>query len=333
MNEQAADASAKCACDETVPAKGGPSQAFRIETGKRIVFMADQKKQGVLGYVFLIPSLAAFCVFMFYPLFYTVYLSFFDWNMIQPQKKFVGFQNYVILLRDPNTWKILGNTFWYIVILLILNWALPYLVSFVLSFVVGRMRGFYKSALFLPSIISLVVGSILYTWILNPVSGPVAILLKPLGIRLPFWTKTDGWVIAGLCIITTWKTFGYNLIVLLAGISGVSPEVIEAARLDNVPLRRIFFDIVVPMSSATGIYVYIITIVQGLQYVFTPIKVITQGGPNYASSNLIYMSYHNAFTLFKTGTASAASVLTMLLFVVLLLLEFRFVERGVYYEN
>lgn len=295
--------------------------------------MADQKKQGVLGYVFLIPSLAAFCVFIFYPLFYTVYLSFFDWNMIQPQKKFVGFQNYVILLRDPNTWKILGNTFWYIVILLILNWALPYLVSFVLSFVVGRMRGFYKSALFLPSIISLVVGSILYTWILNPVSGPVAILLKPLGIRLPFWTKTDGWVIAGLCIITTWKTFGYNLIVLLAGISGVSPEVIEAARLDNVPLRRIFFDIVVPMSSATGIYVFIITIVQGLQYVFTPIKVITQGGPNYASSNLIYMSYHNAFTLFKTGTASAASVLTMLLFVILLLLEFRFVERGVYYEN
>ncbi|HCI84771.1 MAG TPA: hypothetical protein DHV79_09405, partial [Lachnospiraceae bacterium] len=170
MNGQAADASAKCACDETVPAKGGPSQVFRIETGKRIVFMADQKKQGVLGYVFLIPSLAAFCVFMFYPLFYTVYLSFFDWNMIQPQKKFVGFQNYVILLRDPNTWKILGNTFWYIVILLILNWALPYLVSFVLSFVVGRMRGFYKSALFLPSIISLVVGSILYTWILNPVS-------------------------------------------------------------------------------------------------------------------------------------------------------------------
>ena len=70
MNGQAADASAKCACDETVPAKGGPSQAFRIETGKRIVFMADQKKQGVLGYVFLIPSLAAFCVFMFYPLFY-----------------------------------------------------------------------------------------------------------------------------------------------------------------------------------------------------------------------------------------------------------------------
>ena len=96
---------------------------------------------------------------------------------------------------------------------------------------------------------------------------------------------------------------------------------------------KIFKDIVVPMSSATGIYVFITTIVQGLQYVFTPIKVVTQGGPNYASSNLIYMSYHEAFTLYKTGTSSAVSVMTMALFILLLVLEFRFVEKGVYYEN
>lgn len=295
--------------------------------------MTEKKRQSILGYVFLIPSLIAFVVFMFYPLIYTFYLSFFDWNMIQPQKKFVGFANYKAILTDPITLKIVGNTMIYIVILLLLNCVLPYIVSFILQFVITKMQGFYKAALFLPSIISLVVGSILYTWILNPVSGPIALILKPLGITLPFWSKTEGWVIAGLCIITTWKSFGYNFIVLLAGISGVSTEVIEAAKLDNVPLHRIFFDIVVPMSSATGIYVFIITIVQGLQYVFTPIKVITQGGPNYASSNLIYNSYHHAFTLFKTGTSSAVSVLTMLLFILLLFLEFKFVEKGVYYEN
>lgn len=95
-------------------------------------------------------------------------------------------------------------------------------------------------------------------------------------LKLPFWSKTEGWVIAVLCIITTWKTFGYNFINILAGVSGVSMEVIEAARLENVPMWKIFKDIVVPMSSATGIYVFITTIVQGLQYVFTPIKVITQ---------------------------------------------------------
>lgn len=120
---------------------------------------------------------------------------------------------------------------------------------------------------------------------------------------------------------------------LYASINGISRELIEAARLDNVPLGRIFFQIVLPMSSATGIYVFIITIVQGLQYVFTPIKVITQGGPNYASSNAIYQAYHEAFVLYRTGHSAAISILTMLIFLVLLIIEFRFVERGIYYEN
>lgn len=293
----------------------------------------EAKKQTILGYVFLFPSLAVFAVFMFYPVFYTVYLSFFEWNMVKPVKKFVGFANYVNVLKDPNTWKIFGNTVIYILILLVLNFVISYILSFILTFVVKRFHGFYKAVFFLPSVISLVVGSILYTWILNPISGPVAIIAKFFGLSMPFWSKTEGWVIAVLCIITTWKSFGYNFINILAGVSGVSTEIIEAARLENVPMWKIFLDIVVPMSSATGIYVFITTIVQGLQYVFTPIKVVTQGGPNYASSNMIYMSYHEAFTLYRTGTSSAVSVLTMILFVILLILEFKFVEKGVYYEN
>ena len=281
----------------------------------------ETKKQTILGYLFLIPSLAVFAVFMFYPLLYTFYLSFFEWNMVKPVKKFVGLNNYIAVFRDPNTFKILGNTLAYILVLLVLNFVLPYILSFILSAVIRHGKSFYKAVFFLPSVISLVVGSILYTWILNPISGPVAIILNKFGIQMPFWSKTDGWVIAVLCIITTWKTFGYNFINILAGVSGVSQEVIEAARLDQVPMWKIFLDIIVPMSSATGIYVFI------------TIKVITQGGPNYASSNLIYASYHEAFTLYRTGTSSAISILTMLLFIVLLLLEFKFVEKGVYYEN
>lgn len=293
----------------------------------------EDKKQSILGYAFLLPSLLVFAVFMFYPLFYTFYLSFFDWNMVKPVKEFVGLANYIAVLKDPVTWKIFGNTVLYLVILLGFNFVMPYILSFILSNIIKKGQGFYKAVFFLPSVISLVVGSILYIWILNPISGPVAIIAKFFGLSIPFWSKTEGWVIAVLCIITTWKTFGYNFIIILAGVSGVSTEVIEAARLDNVPMWKIFKDIVVPMSSATGIYVFITTIVQGLQYVFTPIKVVTQGGPNYASSNMIYMSYHEAFTLYRTGTSAAVSVMTMLLFIILLILEFKFVEKGVYYEN
>ena len=293
----------------------------------------EEKRQTILGYVFLVPSLAVFAVFMFYPLFYTIYLSFFEWNMVKPVKKFVGLANYISIVKDPNSWRIAGNTVLYILILLAVNFVLPYILSFILSAVIRKGQGFYKAVFFLPSVISLVVGSILYIWILNPISGPVALVLKAFGLSLPFWSKTEGWVIAVLSLVTSWKVFRYNFIIILAGVSGVSSEVIEAARLDNVPLWKIFKDMVVPMSSATGIYVFITTIVQGLQYVFTPIKVVTQGGPNYASSNMIYMSYHEAFTLYRTGTSSAVSVITMVLFILLLVLEFLFVEKGVYYEN
>jgi len=291
------------------------------------------KKRKIIPYLYLLPSLAAFIVFMFWPLIRTIYLSFFDWNMIKPVKEFVFLDNYIRIFTDPITFMVIGNTFLYIGLLLIVNCAAPYVLSFILSHVIKKGKVFYKSTFFLPSVISLVVGSILYTWILNPISGPVAILAKGIGITIPIWSKSQGLVIVVLSIITSWKVFGYNFIVVLGGVSGVSQEAIEAARLENVPLRKIFFDIVLPMSSATGVYVFIITIVQGLQYVFTPIKVITQGGPNYASSNLIYQSYHEAFTLYRTGGASAFSIITMILFIALLLLEFRFVEKGVHYES
>lgn len=290
-------------------------------------------KNSLMAYGLILPSLLVFAVFMFYPLLYTIYLSFFDWNMIKPVKTFVGWGNYIALLQDPLTYKVMTNTLAYIVILLILNCAAPYALAFILSFVIKRGQGFYKSAFFLPSVISLVVGSILYLWILNPISGPVAIIAKFLGLSVPIWSKTQGLVIVVLSIITTWKVFGYNFIVIYGGVTGVPSEVIEAARLDNVPLHRIFFDIVLPMSSATGVYIFIMTIVQGLQYVFTPIKVITQGGPDNASSNAIYNVYQEAFTLYHTGYASAFAIVTMVLFVVLLIAEFKYVEKGVYYEN
>lgn len=286
-----------------------------------------------IAYGLILPSLLVFAAFMFYPLFYTVYLSFFDWNMIKPVKTFAGWGNYLAVFQDPLSYTVMKNTLAYIVILLLLNCAAPYALAFILSFVVRRGQGFYKSAFFLPSVISLVVGSILYLWILNPISGPVALIARFFGISVPVWSKTQGLVIMVLSLITTWKVFGYNFIVIFGGVAGVPREVIEAARIDNVPLHRIFFDIVMPMSSATGVYILIMTVVQGLQYVFTPIKVITQGGPDNASSNAIYNVYQEAFTLYRTGQASAFAIVTMALFVGLLILEFRYVEKGVYYEN
>jgi len=281
----------------------------------------------------LAPALILLAIFTIGPLIYTIYLSFFDWNMISPTKTFVGFDNYIELFQSETFRKIIFQTFQYIVLFILLNTVVTYIFAYIIAHLVDRWKPVYKAAIFTPSVISLVVGSMLFLWILNPVSGPVATVLGWVGLSIPNWTVTEGTVIVVLSLIVAWKVFGYNFIVLYSGIVGIPDEVIEAARLDKISKFRIFTDIVIPMSSATGFYILIMTIVQGLQYVFTPIRVVTQGGPNHLSSNLIYHSYHEAFDLFNTGVSAATSVITLVIFVILLALQFLFVERNVYYEN
>ena len=305
------------------------SASARVGAGARL---GDRSGRRV-AYLLLAPATILFAVFMFYPLLYTFYLSFFDWNMTRPTKEFVALDNYIAVFTDPNFGKIMGNTVLYIALLLLFDFAAPYVFSFILSFVVKKGKNFYKSAIFLPSVISLVVGTMIFVWILNPISGPVAAVAKALGLTVPIWSNTQGLVIVVLSIMTSWKIFGYNFIVVMAGVSSVPLEVVEAARLDNIPNWRIFLNIVVPMSSSTGIYVLILSIVTGMQQLFTPINMITKGGPDNASTNLIYAVYDQAFGFFKTGTASAYAILMMVLFAFLLFLEFKFVEKSVYYEN
>ncbi|PKY89644.1 ABC transporter permease [Falseniella ignava] len=285
------------------------------------------------AFVFLFPTLLVFGMFLVWPLIYTVYLSFFKWNMISKNKVFVGFENYLTIFKDSSTKQILMNSFWYIFWIILFAVCLPYIMAFVLNYLLPKFIDAYKAILFVPAVMSLVVASVLFTWILNPISGPVALILRQVGISMPFWSNSEGWVIFVIALIVSWKVFGYNFILLFAAISGISKELIESAKMDNISNGRIFFKIILPISSATGIYVLIMAVVQALQYVFTPIAVLTQGGPDGASSNIIYESYRQGFEMFNTGRSAALSVITLLICVILLLIEYVFVERRVYYEN
>lgn len=281
----------------------------------------------------LAPAVVIFGVFVFWPTLYTLYLSFFDWSMIAPKKTFVGLDNYIRLFQDPKFYSVIGNTVVYIGILMVINFIVPYIFSFVLDFIIPKFKDFFKSAFFMPSFISMVVGSMIYSWMLNPVSGPVAEVASWFNLTIPNWTTSENLVIIIICYITAWKVYGYHFINLYAAITGIDQEVIESAKLDNVPTWKIFKDIVIPMTSSAGLYVLIMTVVTGLQYVYTPISVITQGGPDGASSNLIYESYNNAFILFKTGYASAYSIVTLLIFSAFLILQLKLSDRSVYYAN
>lgn len=285
------------------------------------------------AFLFLLPSVFFFAVFSYWPLLQNLYLSFFSWNMVSPNMKFVGLDNYVSVLGSEELIKILVNTVVFVAIMLVLNFVLPYLFSFVLGHLIERGKGFYRSALFMPATLSLAVASILFLWIYNPLAGPLSIVLSWSDVESPRWFKENWLVIFAICTIIGWKVFGYNLIVMLAAMLAVPKEMIEAAKLENASNWQIFKQIIVPMTSSTAIYVFTITVVFGLQYVLVPVNMLTQGGPDQGSSNLVYIIYQYAFVFFQTGKSAAFAIITMVCYIAFLLFRNKYLEKKVYYEN
>ena len=283
--------------------------------------------------LYLLPAGLLFLVFFYWPLLQNAYLSLFSWNMVSPNMKFVGAENFSVIFASPELWKILLNTVLFVVIMLVLNFVLPYIYSFILGHVVTRWSSFYRSALFLPSTLSLAVASILFLWIYNPLAGPLQIILSWFSLESPRWFKEDYLVIFAICTIIGWKVFGYNMIVMLAAMVAVPKELIEAAKLENASNWTIFRKLILPMTSSTAIYVFTITVVFGLQYVLVPVNMLTQGGPDQGSSNLVYIIYQYAFTFFQTGRSAAYAVITMVCYLLFLFVKNKYLEKKVYYEN
>ena len=283
--------------------------------------------------LYLLPAGLLFLVFFYWPLLQNAYLSLFSWNMVSPNMKFVGAENFSVIFASPELWKILLNTVLFVVIMLVLNFVLPYIYSFILGHVVTRWSSFYRSALFLPSTLSLAVASIFFLWIYNPLAGPLQIILSWFSLESPRWFKEDYLVIFAICTIIGWKVFGYNMIVMLAAMVAVPKELIEAAKLENASNWTIFRKIILPMTSSTAIYVFTITVVFGLQYVLVPVNMLTQGGPDQGSSNLVYIIYQYAFTFFQTGRSAAYAVITMVCYLLFLFVKNKYLEKKVYYEN
>lgn len=290
-------------------------------------------KNGKEALLYIFPAAALFLIFFYWPLLQNIYLSFFSWNMVSPTMKFVGVENFTEILASAELLKILLNTVLFVAIMLVLNFVLPYIYSFVLGHLVHRWNAFYRSALFLPSTLSLAVASILFLWIYNPLAGPLSIILGWFDMESPRWFKENYLVIFAICTIIGWKVFGYNLIIMLAAMVAVPREMIEAAKLENASNWVIFKKIILPMTSSTAIYVFTITVVFGLQYVLVPVNMLTQGGPDQGSSNLVYIIYQYAFTFFQTGKSAAYAVITMVCYLAFLYVKNKYLEKKVYYEN
>jgi len=238
------------------------------------------------------------------------------------------------LLTGKEFWNSALNTGIYTVLLLLFLLVAPYFVAYAVTQVRYKLQSFYKSAIFVPTVLSLAVSSTVFLWIFNPISGSLNRILELFGIPGVNWLTNPNWALFSVVLITAWKTFGYHFILLLSGILSVPQEIVEAARIDGVKSNLgLIWRIYVPLSGGTILFVFVITVVFGIQWSFVPIQMLTNGGPDQTTTHLVFTVYQYAFQFFRSGLASAAAVLTFIVFLGLIAFQAFVMERRVYYEN
>lgn len=275
----------------------------KIELKNKKCKLTDDSKW---AWLMLTPNIIGFLMFMVLPIIATFVLSFTKYDMIGAPK-FIGLKNYIDLVHDPVVWQVTWNTILYTIMTVPVGMAISLLLAIALDQKIGLKR-FYRAAFFLPSITSMVVVAIVWQWIYNPEYGLLNYGLSLLGIEGKKWLIQSSTSLIAIAIVGIWKRMGYDMIIFLSGLQGVSATYYEASELDGANKLQQFWYITLPMLKPTTFFVFIMAIINSFQ-VFDQVMLMTAGGPGRSSSVLVHYLYQNAFQYFKLGYACAIAYL------------------------
>ena len=263
------------------------------------------------------PDLFLLVVFLVYPIGYVVYLSFQRWNLLGTPK-FIGLQNYhTIFFVDPAFLQSIGVSFLFVILAVPTQVALGLFMAILIEDDF-RGRTFFRTVFFIPMVISFVAAGITFEWMFSTGAniGLFPQLLANIGLKFPDWQHTNGFAaMLMIVLMNTWKSAGFSMILYLAGLQSISPELYEASSIDGVSngwqkFRYISWPLLAPTTT-----LLIITNTIGSFQAFVPFLVMTNGGPSGATSSIIFYIYNTFAT--RTGVASAAA--TVFLIVVLII--------------
>jgi ABC-type sugar transport system permease subunit len=288
--------------------------------------------EGLTPYLLIAPLLILMAVFIYWPLIYSTYLSFFDWNFVRPEKDYVGWDNFTRLPDDPRFIQSLKGTAIYTVALIPLQVLLPLGLALLLFRTrTSRLQGAYRVLLFSPTVIAYSVAAIMWLWIFNPNYGVLNKGLSLFGVDAVRWLSDRDTAIWAIIMVATWKTLGFHMLLYLAALEGIPKDYIEAAQLDGASNWQLMKSIRFPLMTPTFFFVLVTTVISVNDDVFAAINVLTNGGPFDSTTNIIYYLYQQGFKYFQIGAGSAVAVIVFAVTVFLTWLQFRFVERHVHY--
>lgn len=274
------------------------------------------------GYLFVLPYLVLFGVFLVLPLGYGLGLSLFRRELLTTAPpRFVMLGNFQEALHDPYFWKSLGATVRFVALSVPLTITMALLVATLLSKVQGRMQSVLRAAYFAPTILTISVAGILWRWFYNSEFGLFNAYLGAFGVKAPWLTNT-AWAMISIAVMTLWWTLGGPMVVLLAGIHNIPPQYHEAASLDGAEGWRGFLHITLPLLRPVLLFVVVLNVIGSFQ-VFGQTFMITRGGPEMSTRSLVQYIYETAFNNYRMGYASALSWLLFLVIAAFSAVQFR----------
>lgn len=285
--------------------------------GKVDRFANDQTK---VGYLFILPSIILITIFVIVPMICSILFSFFDFNIMLQNVRFVGVDNYSEMLIDERFWHALGNTAYFTVFQVTLQLALGLVVA-VLIMEKNVLNIFFRGTFFIPVICSMTVISIVWQFLLDKDVGVIAHYLRQLGFNMRLLKDPDQ-AMPLVIMVSVWKSFGFAMVVFLAALQGIPQSLYEAADIDGINARDKLFKITIPMILPTVGFVTITSIIGSFQ-VFDQVYVMTQGGPVFRTETMVYYIYNMAFKTLRLPYASANAVTLFLIILVASLFTFR----------
>jgi multiple sugar transport system permease protein len=291
--------------------------------------LSQARREELIAYAFILPSFLGFFVFLVVPMFFSLGISFYDWELLTPPR-FTGIANFQALLTDRVFGGVVVNTIYYTLGLVPLNLVISLGLAVWLN---TRLRGltFYRSAFFVPVVTVTVAVALIWRWMYEPRFGIIDAALRAVGLPAPLWLGDESWALPAIIIMSVWKGFGYNMVLFLAGLQGIPVTIYEAAMIDGASAWQRFWRITLPLLSPTVFLAVVLTVISSFQ-VFDQAYVMTNGGPANATNTIVLYIYQNGFQYFRMGYASAIAWVLFGFIFVFTLAQMRLQGRWVQYD-
>ena len=296
--------------------------------------LVGQKFERYRDFLCVMPAIVALAIFTYYPLLDLFRISFTNWNLMKEEYKFVGWKNYKWLF-DGSGWKNMKNSL--LVTVQYTFWEVFFSLGggLLLAMLFNRMTRYFnalRALVFMPKYIAVSTSAIVFVWMLNGKHGIINWVLGAVGIQGPNWLADATYALPGILMLTFWRTVGYAMMIFLSAMKGIPQDYYEAASIDGADGMHRFRFITLPLLAPTTLFLVVTTFVSSMK-VFQSVDVMTGGGPYDSTMVMVQWVYKLSFDSFRVDRAAAASVIFFLILLLCTVIQMKYGNKNVNYDQ